>query len=77
MNQGVTDYTDLFFEMRTDICNTTKQGAVGVGSGQFNYLIYIEKTSSVIKSFHHPTIEQMDWQAEHPGAGKQMKGEDK
>jgi hypothetical protein len=35
------------------------------------------KTSSVIKSFYSPTIEHMDWEAEHPNASKQMKGEDK
>jgi len=26
--------------------------------------------SSVIKSFYHPTIEQMDWQAGNPDASK-------
>ena len=77
MNEGAPDYTDLYYEKKTETRNTTKQGAVGVGSGRVNYLIFIEQMRSVIKSSPYSTIEQMDWEAENPDASKQIKGEDK
>jgi hypothetical protein len=40
-------------------------------------LIKWAHTLSVIKSFHYPTIEQMDWEADNPDASKQTKGDEK